>query len=93
MTMNETSVKERVFLWDNLKFFSIICILFLHSTMPYNGQRMLLFKYIGQFINYYPMTLFAIISGFWFKEKSAKKWHSSFYGLAFCFQLSMVFLG
>lgn len=65
--------KERVYLWDNLKFFSIICILVLHSTIPYAMDGMLVMKYGQTFINLYPMTLFAIISGFWFKERSTKK--------------------
>lgn len=90
--MKETSVKDRVFLWDNLKFYSIICILVLHSTMPY-GHRMLLFKYIGQFINLYPMTLFAIISGFWFKERSTKKIALIFLWPCILFSIVNGFLG
>lgn len=64
--------KERVYLWDNLKFFSIICILVLHSTIPYAMDGMALMYYGQTFINLYPMTMFAIISGFWFKERSIK---------------------
>ena len=64
--------KERVYLWDNLKFFTIICILILHSTIPYAKDGMALMYYGQTFINLYPMTLFAIISGFWFKERSIK---------------------
>ncbi len=64
--------KERVPLWDNLKFFAIICILVMHSTIPYAMDGMKLMKYCQTFINLYPMTLFTIISGFWFKEKPIK---------------------
>lgn len=64
---------QRVYLWDNLKFFSIICILILHSTTPYAIDGMSWLSPLLPFINLYPMTLFAIISGFWFKERSIKK--------------------
>lgn len=64
---------KRVFLWDNLKFFALLCILLLHSTIPYAEDGCLVMKYVQPFINLYPMTLFTIISGFWYKERSFKE--------------------
>ena len=64
---------KRVCLWDNLKFFAILCIVLLHSIMPYAMDGMPLIKYVLPFINWYPMTIFAIISGYWYKERSFKE--------------------
>lgn len=64
---------ERIYFWDNLKFFAILCIVLLHSTMPYSKDGVLLFKYIRPFINLYPMTLFALISGYWYKDRTFKE--------------------
>ena len=64
---------KRIYSWDNLKFFAMICILFLHSTIPYAEDKMHIMKYIHPFINFYPMVLFTITSGFWYKDKSFKE--------------------
>ncbi len=61
---------KRVYLYDNLKFLAMLCILVLHSTIPYAHDGMTLMKYMQPFINLYPMTLFTIISGYWYKKKS-----------------------
>ena len=63
---------KRVYLYDNLKFLAMLCILVLHSTTPYAKDGLTLMKYIQPFINLYPMTLFTIISGYWYKNKSVK---------------------
>lgn len=62
---------KRVFLWDNLKFFAMLCIVLLHSTGPL--LRIPVLYYIHPIINYIPMALFAIISGYWYKNKSFKE--------------------
>ena len=64
---------KRIYLWDNLKFFAILCIVLLHSTIPYIEDGMPLMRYVQPFINMYPMTLFTIISGFWYKDRSFKE--------------------
>lgn len=64
---------RRVYYWDNLKFFAMLCIVLLHSTMPYAIDGVRVIKYIHPFINWYPMTLFAIISGYWYKKRSFKE--------------------
>lgn len=63
---------KRVFLWDNLKLFAMLSIILLHSTGPLRFG-MPFMKYIHPIISYYSMTLFAIISGYWYKEKSFKE--------------------
>lgn len=63
---------KRVWLYDDLKFFAMLCILVLHSTIPYAEDGLTIMKYIQPFINLYPMTLFTIISGYWYKNKSVK---------------------
>ena len=64
---------DRLYKWDNIKFFSILCIVLLHSTMPYAMDGSRVFRYVQPFINLYPMTMFAIISGFWYKDKTIKQ--------------------
>lgn len=63
----------RVYLWDNLKFIAMMCIVLFHSTIPYQIDGCLILKYVHPLINYYSMTLFAIISGYWYKDKSFKE--------------------
>lgn len=63
---------NRVSLWDNLKVLAMMSIIMLHSTGPLlDGVSCL--KYIHPVINYFPMTLFAIISGYWYKDKTFKE--------------------
>ena len=63
---------KRIWLYDNLKFFAMLCILVLHSTIPYAKDGLTIMQYIQPFINLYPMTLFTIISGYWYKNKPVK---------------------
>lgn len=63
---------KRVFLWDNLKFFAIISIVLFHSTVPIRDGMPFL-KYIHPIIHYWAMTLFAFISGYWYKNKTIKE--------------------
>ena len=65
--------KARIFLWDNLKFVAMICIVVLHSSEPYKDVMPLFSKYICPFLNNYSMVMFAIISGFWYKDKSFRE--------------------
>ena len=63
--------KKRVLYWDNLKLVAILCIVWFHSTTTIDGMPYL--KYVHPILNYYSMTLFAIISGYWYKDKSFKE--------------------
>lgn len=41
--------------------------------MPYAMDGSDIYRYVQPFINLYPMTMFAIISGFWYKDKTIKQ--------------------
>lgn len=64
---------KRVYLWDNLKFIAIICVIVVHSTIPYAKDGVPLMRCIQPILILYTMTLFTIISGFWYKDRSFKE--------------------
>ncbi len=63
-------MRERVYKWDNLKFFMMMGIVMEHALIIYNYPRELEMLW-GAFISFL-MPLFTFISGYWHKPKGIK---------------------
>lgn len=64
-------MKERVYLWDNIKVFLMLLVVCTHSVCIYQNEGWI--EYYWVFIMTYTMPLFMLVSGFWFKKKEIKK--------------------
>lgn len=63
-------MKERIYLWDNMKVILMMLVVVTHSVNIYQllGERWIQFLWV--FIMTFTMPAFMIISGFWFKKRS-----------------------
>ena len=62
-------MKERVYLWDNLKVVLMMLVVITHSVNVYQLDGSYWVQYLWVFIMTFTMPLFMMISGFWFKPR------------------------
>lgn len=65
-------MKERIYLWDNLKVVLIMMVVMTHSVNPYQLEGYDWIQYLWIFIMTYTMPCFMMISGFWYKPRNSK---------------------
>lgn len=63
-------MKERVYLWDNLKVVLMMLVVMPHSVNVYQLDGLYWVHYLWIFIMTFTMPLFMMISGFWFKPRA-----------------------
>ena len=62
---------DRIYLWDNLKVLLMMLVVMTHSVNIYQLEGYEWIQYLWVFIMTFTMPLFMIISGFWYKPRSA----------------------
>lgn len=63
-------MKQRVFLWDNLKVICMMLVVMTHAVCPYQKEGGLLLQSYWVFIMTFTMPMFCLISGYWFKQQT-----------------------
>lgn len=63
-------MRQRVYLWDNLKVITMLMVVMTHSICPYQSECWTGYYWI--LIMTFSMPLFTIISGYWYKPRTFK---------------------
>ena len=63
-------LKNRIFLWDNLKVFLMMLVVMTHSVCIYQNEGDAWLPFLWIFTMTFTMPLFTMISGFWYKPRT-----------------------
>lgn len=81
--------KQRIYLWDNLKFLLIIFVVMGHFLVPVSNSD--LFKSLSLFIYTFHMPMFIFISGLFHKNNNITNKVFTFISIGFLIKIAMFF--